>query len=48
MLEFHTNRSNAQDATQLVSAISLIQEQTEHNQAISKELEGEVRRFEKV
>lgn len=38
----------AQDATQLVSAISLIQEQTEHNQAISKELEGEVRRFEKV
>lgn len=38
----------AQDATQLVSAISLIQEQTEQNQAISKELEGEVRRFEKV
>lgn len=38
----------AQDATQLVSSISLIQEQTEHNQAISKELEGEVRRFEKV
>lgn len=38
----------AQDATQLVSAISLIQEQTEYNQAISKELEGEVSRFERV
>lgn len=38
----------AQDATQLVGAISLIQEQTEQNQAISKEMEGEVKRFEKV
>lgn len=38
----------AEDATQLVGAIAMIQEETEHNQAISKELAGEVRRFEKV
>ena len=38
----------AEDASQLVTAISLIQEETENNQAISKELQGEVQRFEKV
>lgn len=38
----------AEDATQLVNAISSIQEQTEENQAISQELDGEIQRFEKV
>lgn len=38
----------AEDATQLVNAISRIQEQTEENQTISKELSEEVKRFEKV
>lgn len=38
----------AEDATQLVNAISRIQEETENNQAISKDLESEVGRFEKV
>lgn len=38
----------AEDATQLVNAISRIQEQTEENQVISKELDVEVQRFEKV
>ena len=38
----------AEDATQLVTAISHIQEQTQYNQAISKELEGEANRFERV
>ncbi|MDD6202922.1 MAG: methyl-accepting chemotaxis protein [Lachnospiraceae bacterium] len=38
----------AADATQLVGAISKIQEQTEINQSISRKLESEVGRFEKV
>lgn len=38
----------AEDATRLVNAIAQIQEETENNQIISKELESEVRRFEKV
>ena len=38
----------AEDAMQLVSAISGIQTQTEENQAISRELEGEIQRFERV
>ena len=38
----------AEDATQLVNAISQIQQETANNQTISKELEGEVKRFEKV
>lgn len=38
----------AGDASQLANAIFLIQEQTEKNRAISKELENEVKRFEKV
>lgn len=38
----------ANDSSQLVSAISLIQEQAENNREISKELAGEVKRFEKV
>lgn len=38
----------AGDATQLVNAISNIMEQTERNQAISKSLQSEVKRFEKV
>lgn len=38
----------AENATQLVNAISGIQAQTEENQAISQELEGEIQRFERV
>lgn len=38
----------AEDATQLVNAISQIQQETANNQVISKELEDEVKRFEKV
>lgn len=38
----------AEDASQLVNAISLIQQQTESNRVISKNLESEVKRFEKV
>ena len=38
----------AEDASQLVNSISLIQEQTENNRAISNNLENEVNRFEKV
>ncbi len=38
----------AEDATRLVNAIAQIQEETENNQNISKELGNEVRRFEKV
>lgn len=38
----------AEDATLLVNAISQIQQETANNQTISKELEGEVKRFEKV
>ena len=38
----------AEDSSQLVGAISHIQEQTENNRVISKELENEVKRFEKV
>ena len=38
----------AEDATQLVNAISGIQSQTEKNQLISQELEGEIQRFERV
>lgn len=38
----------AEDATQLVNAISGIQTRTEENQAISRELEGEIQRFERV
>lgn len=38
----------AEDATQLVGAISNIQRQVEKNQAISAELDGEVKRFERV
>lgn len=40
--------SVAEDATRLVNAISQIQEETENNQNISKELENEVKRFERV
>ena len=35
-------------SAQLVNAISGIQAQTEENQAISQELEGEIQRFERV
>ena len=38
----------AEDSSQLVGAISHIQEQTENNRVISKEMENEVKRFEKV
>ena len=38
----------AEDATVLVEAIAHIQEESDDNQEIAKELEGEVRRFEKV
>lgn len=38
----------AEDATQVVNAIAKIHEETENNQAISKDLESEVGRFEKV
>lgn len=38
----------AEDATNLVNAISQIQTETENNQAISRELQGEVGRFERV
>ena len=38
----------AEDASQLVNAISHIQEETEHNREISKSLQSEVGRFEKV
>ena len=38
----------AEDAMQLVSAISGIQTQTEENQAISRELEGEIQSFVRV
>lgn len=38
----------AEDATQLVNAISGIQSQAEKNQSISQELEGEIQRFERV
>ena len=38
----------AEDASQLANAIFLIQEQTEKNRVISKELENEVKRFENV
>lgn len=38
----------ADDTTRLVNAISMIQEETIHNQEISKRLQGEVSRFEKV
>lgn len=38
----------AEDASQMVNAISLIQQQTESNRVISMDLESEVKRFEKV
>lgn len=38
----------AEDATKLAEAIANIQEETENNRAISRELEDEVKRFEKV
>ena len=38
----------ADDTSQLVNAISLIQEQTETNRAISRELENEVTKFKRV
>ena len=38
----------ADDSSQLVNAITLIQEQAEDNREISKELAEEVKRFEKV
>lgn len=38
----------AEDTTNLVNAISMIHEETLHNQEISKELQGEVQRFEKM
>ncbi len=38
----------AEDATQLVNAIAMIQHETANNQSISEKLEEEVRRFEKV
>ena len=38
----------AEDAGMLVSAIGQIQEATEHNEEISKDLENEVSRFENV
>lgn len=38
----------AEDTTRLVNAISMIHEETIHNQEVSKSLQGEVHRFEKV
>ena len=38
----------AEDTTNLVNAISMIQEETVHNQEISRSLQGEVNRFEKL
>ena len=38
----------AEDVTMLVGAISQIKEESDHNQVIAKELEGEVGRFERV
>lgn len=38
----------AENAVSLVNAISLIQEETENSQTISAELQGEVKRFERV
>ena len=38
----------AQNAVSLVNAISLIHTETENSQSISSELQGEVKRFERV